>query len=51
LPQHNLDFSAVYRRGMASQARDDVNLDDGPIAVNGSLLMHRDRSARWEGQI
>jgi hypothetical protein len=25
---HSPDFSAVYRRGMASHAGDDVNLDD-----------------------
>jgi hypothetical protein len=29
LPHHNPDFSAAYRRGMASDAREDVNLDDG----------------------
>jgi hypothetical protein len=28
---HNPDFSSVYRRGMASQARGDVNLDDWVI--------------------
>jgi hypothetical protein len=26
---HNPDFSFVYRRGMASQAAQDVNLDNG----------------------
>jgi hypothetical protein len=31
LPHHNPDLLAAYRRGMASQARDDVNLDDGRV--------------------
>src|SRR5258708_35073494 len=35
LPHLSPDFSAVYRRGMASQARADVNLDDGAV-VGGS---------------
>jgi hypothetical protein len=52
LPHHNPDFSAAYRGGMASDAREDVNLDDGGIAATGRLPIHR-QSARqhakfWE---
>jgi hypothetical protein len=39
LPHHNPDFSAVYRRGMASEARGDVNCDDGPDGGEGQKFL------------
>src|ERR1700733_1530437 len=46
---HSPDFSAVYRRGMASQARADVNLDDG-AAVGGGRRQAGQAPIKFSGK-